>query len=345
MTNQSPIVSVVMAAYKTEQAFFIEAVESILGQTLQNFEFIIVDDGLSNDNRAYLTSIADNRLKVLVNEHNCGQSVSVNKGIRAARGKYIARMDSDDIALPERLRIQLDYMETHPNVLACGGFAETTDKQRILPKNYPDDESRKTGFYFSCEMIHPTMMFRREAVNLFGIWYDEEQLYAQDYMIWTEFLNKGEIGILNDVVLRYRVHAGQITSRKKVEQDKYAIRVQKRLFTSKGFDVDAIDLDFNFAFMNYSIGPSFARAKTHLRTLDSQAKKCLTPSEAQLFHRELNFRALKIGIREIVRHGYVANGVLLSLLYGVRVRYWGYYIARLMPARPSRHKAQLTHQY
>ena len=324
-----------MSAYKTDQEFFKESVESILGQRFTRFEFIIVDDGLSEENRSYLASLDDSRLSVLVNERNSGQSVSVNRGIRAARGKYVARMDSDDISLPNRLDIQVAYMDEHPECIACGGFARTTDCGKILPVNYPNLESRRIGFFFSCDMVHPTMMLRRSALEEFGIRYDEKQLYAQDYMIWADLLRHGEIGIVDEVILNYRVHAGQITSSKRASQDEYAIRAQRRYFRNNGFDVDAIDFNFHSMFVKYGVGPSFRGVTKHLACLAIQAKSCLPRNKIRLFQKELHFRALKAGIREIGHHGNLIVGLLLVVIYGVRPFNWGYYVARIMPAKPG----------
>lgn len=333
MAEHIPAVSVVMAAYKTKQEYLREAIESILQQTFGDFEFIVVDDGLSEENRSYLESLRDKRLKVVVNDRNVGQSVSVNKGIRMARGKYIARMDSDDIALPSRLNSQVEYMELHPECIACGGFAETTDKHRILPVSYPNLASRRAGFFFACDMIHPTMMIRSVSLREFGIRYDEEQLYAQDYMIWTELLRRGEVGIVDEVVLRYRIHEGQITSRKRELQDEFAIRAQRKLFKDSGFDVEAIDFALHSRLVKYDIDVPLSAISAHLRGLVAQARNCLSSTESRSFVKELDFRALKAGVREIASRGNIPNGVTLVVLYGLRPCNWGYYIARSRPAR------------
>lgn len=322
-----------MAAYKTKQEYLREAIESILRQTLEDFEFIVVDDGLSEENRSYLESVRDKRLKVLVNDRNVGQSVSVNRGIRTARGKYIARMDSDDIALPTRLNSQVEYMELHPECIACGGFAETTDKHRILPVSYPNLASRRAGFFFACDMIHPTMVIRSSPLREFGIRYDEEQIYAQDYMIWTELLRRGEVGIVDEIVLRYRIHEGQITSRKRELQDKYAIRAQGKLFEDSGFNTEEIDFALHGRFVKYDVDAPLSVILAHLRGLVAQAKSCLSLAESRAFVKELDFRALKAGVREIASHGNILNGVTLLALYGLRPCNWSYYVARSRPAQ------------
>ena len=325
-----------MSAYRTNQEFFRESVESILCQTFASFEFIVIDDGLSEENRSYLASLEDSRLTVLVNERNSGQSVSVNRGIQAARGKYIARMDSDDISLPNRLNDQVTYMDEHPECIACGGFAKTTDCGKIIPVNYPDLESRRIGFFFSCDMIHPTMMLRRSVLEKFGIRYDEEQLYAQDYMIWVDLLRQGKIGIVDEVVLNYRVHAGQITSSKRIAQDECAIRAQRKLFQDNGFDTDKIDFSLHSSFVKYETGPSFRNILEHLANLSGQARRCLSHRQARQFQKELDFRAVKAGFREVSQRGNVLVGLLLLVIYGFKFWNWGYYTVRLCPAKTGK---------
>ena len=338
MIRTDPVVSVVIAAYSTKQEYFQESIESILRQTLRNFELIVVDDGLSEENRSYLARLNDSRLKVLVNEKNVGQSISVNKGISISQGKYIARMDSDDIATPNRLSSQVSYMESHPECIACGGFAERTDNHKIVPVNYPDIDSRRMGFFWGCDMIHPTMMIRRSSLSEFGIRYDENQRYAQDYMIWIDFMLRGEIGIVPDVVLRYRIHPGQITAVKRAAQDEYAVRAQKKLYKQFGFNIDSIDFYLHNRIAKYDVKAPLSKIVSHLQGLVSQAKHCLSRREMKLFKKEVDFRAVKAAVREIANRGNIFNGVALLVFYGFRFWDWGYYAARIKPARLEQQK-------
>ena len=121
--TEKPLVSVIMGVYNTKPEYLKQAVESILAQTYDNLEFVIVDDGNRKDEIiSYLHRIkqSDNRVKIIVNEENIGLTRSLNKAIDHSRGKYIARMDSDDISLPDRLLKQVEYMEVHPEVCMTG---------------------------------------------------------------------------------------------------------------------------------------------------------------------------------------------------------------------------------
>ena len=117
-------ISVVMPIYNTPVSFLKEAVESILNQTFSDFEFIIIDDGSANEVKEYLEGLTDPRIRIIRNEKNLGITKSLNIGFHAAKGKYIARMDSDDVSLSERFEKQFMFMETHPDVIMCGTDVE-----------------------------------------------------------------------------------------------------------------------------------------------------------------------------------------------------------------------------
>ena len=135
-------ISVVMPTYNTQISILREAVDSILNQTFSDFEFIIIDDGSANDTYEYLKSIPDERIKIIKNDTNIGITKSLNIGFRAARGKYIARMDSDDIAFPDRFEKQYAFMESHPDVFVCGSKA-IFFKDRALPDIKPAEQTKK----------------------------------------------------------------------------------------------------------------------------------------------------------------------------------------------------------
>ena len=125
------LVSVVMPAYNVEK-YVEEAVHSILAQTFCDFEFIIVDDGSTDRTHDILRSFSDPRIRLIFNEKNEGNYPARNRGCRLARGKYIAVMDADDVAMPERLEKQVKYMEEHPDVLACGTAYRLMGRNKVI---------------------------------------------------------------------------------------------------------------------------------------------------------------------------------------------------------------------
>ena len=117
-----PVISVIMPVYNTKEKFLREAVESILNQTFTDFEFIIINDGSDSITEDIILSYKDLRIKYLKNEQNLGIVQSLNKAVKTAKGKYIARMDADDISMPHRLEKQYEFMENHPQCGVCGTY-------------------------------------------------------------------------------------------------------------------------------------------------------------------------------------------------------------------------------
>jgi glycosyltransferase involved in cell wall biosynthesis len=231
-----PFVCVIMAAYRTKQEFFEEAVGSILGQTYGNFEFLVVDDGLSEENRAWLGSVGDERLRVIVNDENLGQSRSVNKALGAARGRYVVRMDADDVAVPTRIERQVAFMEAKPGLIAAGAQVRFLGSDTVRPRPFSCDEELRATLALKNPLVHPTMILRLGALLEHGIRYDVEQRYAQDYMLWVDLCDAGEIALQPEVVLEYRIHGGQVTSRRGDAQRACADQARLKYLRSAGVD-------------------------------------------------------------------------------------------------------------
>jgi glycosyltransferase involved in cell wall biosynthesis len=202
-----------MSAYNVEK-YVADAIESILNQTFKDFEFIILDDGSTDTTCAIAKSfqIEDERIVLIKNERNIGLTKSLNKGLSIARGKYIARMDADDIALPTRLSVQVNYLENNPGVFLIGAAANIVDQSAVVvdvnvPPTNPEHLLKKRN----C-ILHPTIMFQ----NLSHIYYREKLLYCEDYDLYLRLLSeKMKLRNLPDILLNYRVHDDSI-SRSKV---------------------------------------------------------------------------------------------------------------------------------
>ena len=220
-------VSVIMATYKTDEKLLRESIESILNQTYTNFEFIIVNDGNAEDLRV-IKSYTDKRILIINNEKNMGLPYSLNKAIEIAAGKYIARMDSDDIAVEDRLKIQVDYMEKHQDIQLCGMFAKNIGNKSGLSLNplYRSDVLQIQLLY-KCSLIHPTVMIRRNFLVDNNIKYNESFRYAQDYELWSRCNKISNISIIPTVGLLLRSHNSQISTQKKLEQDNYYLQTLK----------------------------------------------------------------------------------------------------------------------
>jgi glycosyltransferase involved in cell wall biosynthesis len=209
--NSPPTVSVVMSVYNGER-FLSEAVQSILGQSFSDFEFVIVDDGSTDKSSEILAQYMRRDDRIRVHRHtNKGRAVSLNIGIELSKGRYIARMDADDVALPNRLKEQVDFMELHPEVGLLSGSYERIDAKgqpldtvRLLPR----DEEIKVAMLVSNAMCHPAAMFRREVAMACG-GYRKVFLDADDYDLWLRMSERIQLANLEQPILRYRVHSKQ----------------------------------------------------------------------------------------------------------------------------------------
>ena len=144
----SVLVSVIMANYKTKIEYLQEAINSILSQTYTNFELLVIDDCSQDGSVDYIKSIKDDRIKIFINENNRGPAVTRNRGLEEAKGKYIAIMDSDDIALPTRLEKQVEFMENHTDVFVCGTWFEKFGTINMVRKPIIDDFE-----YYRCQLL------------------------------------------------------------------------------------------------------------------------------------------------------------------------------------------------
>lgn len=215
-----PAVSVVMPV-RDGARFVGAALTSIRRQTLRDVEIIVVDDGSADETPAVLDRHAgeDGRIRLLRQE-GAGVAVALNAGIGAARGELIARMDADDIALPDRLARQLDHLDRHPSLAVLGTDTIRVEADgRRLRVRYPHtpDEVRAAMLRF-CPIPHPTVVMRREAVFRLGP-YRPALEPAEDYDLWLRLVETADLANLAEPLLLQRVHADQVTSRRPLRQN------------------------------------------------------------------------------------------------------------------------------
>lgn len=200
-------------------AYLAEAVESVLAQTLTDFEFIIIDDGSSDDSWRLIESYAakDERIRAF-RQANRGITPSLNRGIAKARGKYLARMDSDDICLEHRFALQADALEARPELGVLGGAALLIDKTgaTIAKQTYPRLRDKERLLHGSL-LCHPAIMGRAELFRA-AHGYREYYKHCEDYDLWLRLSRLTELDNLPDTLLRYRLHGANVTSRHAPEQ-------------------------------------------------------------------------------------------------------------------------------
>lgn len=214
------LVSVIMSTHNTDDRFLKESVGSILRQSYKNIELIlIVDGGRKND---CLAEFKDKRMRVIAHRDSLGLAARLNEGFLLAKGDYVARMDSDDYSLPNRISDQVRFMESNKSIDICSTFAKqfgSDDKYMINPNI--SDEYISSQLFFSNAIIHPTVMFRSKSIRKHQIRYNASFKCSQDYELWSRLSDHCRFAIVPKLGLMYRVHGEQITSKKKSEQAKY----------------------------------------------------------------------------------------------------------------------------
>lgn len=227
MSNK-PTITVLMAVYNGEK-YLKEAIDSILGQTYSDFEFIIIDDASTDKTKGILNSFIDKRIRIINNNLNVGLTKSLNKGLIEAKGEYVARMDADDISLPERLDIQRRFLDENKNIVCVGSGAiiiNSLGKTTGLKSPISNPELLKFYMILKNQIMHPSVMFRKKIIQQLG-GYDESIKYAQDYNLWSKLLSHGyKVDNIGKPLLRYRLHEKSITQgNKKGEAYKSATEI------------------------------------------------------------------------------------------------------------------------
>lgn len=228
-----PLVTVLMSVYNGEK-YLSEAIESILNQTYKNFEFLIIDDGSTDSSKKIVKSYNDSRIKLIENEENIGLTRSLNKGIELSKGKYIARMDADDISFPERLEKQVDFMENHEDVAVCGSCAGIINEKDIEYSSFINPETSaeiKVALFFFNPIAHPTVMIRKDVLNEIGS-YDPYFEKTQDYDLWYRIYLAGhDFYNFQEKLLIYRNHKTNITNTNLDKQLFYANICLQKLYS------------------------------------------------------------------------------------------------------------------
>jgi glycosyltransferase involved in cell wall biosynthesis len=218
-------ISVVMPVYNGEQ-YLRESIDSILSQTFRDFELIIVDDGSEDHSVEIIKSYNDERIRLITMPHNFIDSL--NTGISEAKGKYIVRMDADDIMDTQRIETQFEYMEAHLDIDVCGTWASFfgTMSSKICTIQRPTDIA--CAMMFNNSIVHPSVIIRSETMQKYNLRYKHEYVYAEDYKLWTDFLMHGcKLANIPYFLLNYRCGNTQVTQKHTGEMYIVAERIKK----------------------------------------------------------------------------------------------------------------------
>ncbi|MBM7566460.1 glycosyltransferase family 2 protein [Paenibacillus sacheonensis] len=234
----NPTISVLMPVYNGE-LYLREAIESILGQTFTDFEFIILDDGSTDYSVNIIESYRDARIQIVRNKINLGIVDTLNKGLQLAKGKYIARMDCDDISLQERFSEQVAYLEEHPYVgITASDIRFLDENNELLGALTPDEVKLHLLFY--CCLAHPAVMMRKKMLDQYQLSYNH--VVAEDYDLWVRSSRYFQVTRTSQPLLQYRRHGSQLTKTKMVENTESTVSIQKKQLRELEITPGAADL-------------------------------------------------------------------------------------------------------
>jgi glycosyltransferase involved in cell wall biosynthesis len=225
-----PLVSVLLSVHN-DARFLAAAVESVLRQTVDDLELIVVDDASTDETPAVLSAVQDPRLRLLRNEHQLGLAASLNRGLDQAQSRYVARLDADDVALPQRLESQLARIAATPSVAVVGTAVldlDETGRVGTLHRNPVGTRAVRWLALFGSPFFHPTVLVDRELLDRHGLRYDPAYLESEDYELWSRLLELGDGTNLAEPLVLKRVHAGQASLRRSDLQESFQRQVALR---------------------------------------------------------------------------------------------------------------------
>jgi len=231
---QPPVISVVMTAYNAEK-YIAESIKSILNQTFTDFEFLIYNDGSTDQTQAVIEGFKDPRIKTTNLSKNKGVVYCANLGMKEAIGKYIVRFDADDISPLNRFQLHVDYMEANPSISLSSGYLRILGTSEIVKKPLSDNEIR-WWLFKGCPIIQGACVIRREVLTMNNLSYDPDFKSAEDLELWFQIAKHTKMGNIPEILLEYRVHAEQESTANIERQNEYRQKSLVSFFSYLGIN-------------------------------------------------------------------------------------------------------------
>jgi glycosyltransferase involved in cell wall biosynthesis len=273
----TPAVTVLMPMYNAA-CYLDSSVGSILAQTFENLDFLIINDCSTDDSVEIIRSFHDPRIRLVQNDFNIGVAASMNKGLTFSAGKYIVRMDSDDISHPDRIRKQVEFMEAHPEVGISGTWVETIgDEAGIVWKYATNPATVRAKLFFSCCLAQPSVIMRKDLLQKHGLRYDKQFVPAEDWELWIRASFCFSIANLPEVLVQYRIREGSLSrTNRKAYRETIANIHRKNLFRL-GIHPDADQLVLHDAICGCDYRQEadfFARSYKWLQEIVAANRRC-----------------------------------------------------------------------
>lgn len=229
MSTYTPLVSVLLPVHNNEQ-YIKDAIQSILDQTYQNFELLILISATTNEESLkIINSFQDQRIKKIHRTPDENLPKALNRGIEESKGEYIARMDADDISLPHRFERQIRFMQENPGITIVGSWVKTFGVKDNYIKHPTKPEEIKANLLFQTSMVHPTVVMRKVVMEKNNLKYNPEYWCSEDIDLWARSVEKVKLANIPEILLLYRTHPLQATntSREKIAEINTEIRLRQ----------------------------------------------------------------------------------------------------------------------
>lgn len=238
-----PRISVLMSVYNAE-TFLREAIDSVLSQTFTDFEFLIYEDCSTDGSLEIIQSYSDSRIKLVKNESNRGLTWNLYDGMNTASGDYVARMDADDICMPERFQKQVAFLDSNKDISIVGSAVVFFDDNGMeISGNQPlEHDAIKVELLLSFTMMHPSVMMRIADFRMHNLNYNPHFRYSQDFDLWTRAIQHLQFANHPDVLLRMREHSFKISTALKPQQKVFSDEIRQNQLTELGIDCNPSEL-------------------------------------------------------------------------------------------------------
>jgi len=287
------MVSIITSVYNAEQ-FIDEMIESVIAQTYKKWELLIIDDCSTDSTCMHINAFKDRRIRLFKNDINEGLTKNLNKLLKIAQGEYVVRIDGDDVMLPNRLMLQIEYMRSNPEVGLSGGWAKAFgQKSDFMCKNLYNDRIN-VDLLFDSAIIHPTFIMRKSVLDFMHIEYDEELKYAQDYGLEYSFSKCSKIANIDEILIYYRIHNEQISSEKRSMQIECANKTRSKILSDLGLELDdnANRVWFNFCSMIPALSGDMQILKDDIEKIIRANEKKLFWDE-EMLKKSINYRLIR----------------------------------------------------
>ncbi len=244
-------ISVIMAVYNAVE-FLNEAVDSIINQTMEDWELIAVDDCSTDDSLLILRSYTDPRIRIIENEINSGPAITRNKALKLATGEFIAIMDADDVSCSKRFESQMDYLNSHPEIDIVGAWANAINNNGdfLFQIQTPISSNElRTRLLFESTMVHSSVMLRSDVIHKYNLFYNEYFTYAQDFELLSRASRFVDLANIPDVLVDYRYSPNHISTKNYEKQSLYGIQIIQNHYLNLGIDVSKCQLEILYSLL------------------------------------------------------------------------------------------------